>query len=75
MQQKDSEIPEHFEMSDVLKKDKGGLNGHDAEIYQSFASRDEEWHDHMTKKLLKKVDARLLPILVMMYLLNFLDRT
>ncbi|KAH8152035.1 uncharacterized protein LAJ45_04029 [Morchella importuna] len=51
------------------------LNDHDAQLYQSFASRDAEWHDHMTKQLLRKVDTRLLPILVLMYLLNFLDRT
>lgn len=51
------------------------LSDHDAQLYQSFASRDAEWHDHMTKQLLRKVDTRLLPILVLMYLLNFLDRT
>lgn len=72
MQQNDPETPEPFEM---LKGDRGNLDEHDAELYQSFASRDEEWHDHMTKQLLKKVDTRLLPILIMMYLLNFLDRT
>jgi hypothetical protein len=44
-------------------------------LYSAFASKDEEWRGHHTKKLLRKVDIRLLPILILMYLLNFLDRS
>lgn len=40
-----------------------------------FAARDEEARKALDKQLLRKVDARLLPILVCMYLLNFLDRS
>jgi len=43
-------------------------------LYEEFASKDEEWRAHMDKKLLRKVDTRMLPCLVMLYLLNFLDR-
>lgn len=39
-----------------------------------FNSRDEEWRKSATKKLVRKIDTRLLPFLVVMYLLNFLDR-
>lgn len=44
-------------------------------LYLSYASKDEEWKAYHTKKLLRKVDIRLLPLLVLMYLLNFLDRS
>ncbi|KAL4792229.1 major facilitator superfamily domain-containing protein [Aspergillus venezuelensis] len=44
------------------------------ELYQAYASKSEEWHKHMTSKLMRKVDLHLLPLLVVMYLLNFLDR-
>lgn len=43
-------------------------------LYQEFKAKDEAWHQAETKKLLRKVDVRLLPPLVAMYLLNFLDR-
>lgn len=39
-----------------------------------FNSRDEEWRKAATKKLVRKIDTRLLPFLIVMYLLNFLDR-
>ena len=44
-------------------------------IYQTIASKDEEWKAHNTARLLRKVDLRLLPLLILMYLLNFLDRS
>ncbi|KAL4937289.1 hypothetical protein BDV06DRAFT_203237 [Aspergillus oleicola] len=44
------------------------------ELYQAYASKSEEWHKQMTSKLMRKVDLHLLPLLVVMYLLNFLDR-
>ncbi|EAU37778.1 conserved hypothetical protein [Aspergillus terreus NIH2624] len=43
-------------------------------LYQAYAAKDGEWHRKMTKQLLRKVDLHLLPFLVLMYLLNFLDR-
>lgn len=46
----------------------------DEALHRQFASAGEEWHHLTTKKLLRKVDAHLLPILILMYLLNFLDR-
>jgi hypothetical protein len=43
-------------------------------IYQDFASQSNEWKTKRKKKLLRRVDWRLVPLLVTMYLLNFLDR-
>jgi hypothetical protein len=43
-------------------------------LYAEFASKDEAWKNEMDKKLVRKIDGRLLPILVVLYLLNFLDR-
>lgn len=45
------------------------------EIYLQFAAHDDAWKAIQTKKLLRKVDFRLLPFLALMYLLNFLDRS
>ncbi len=39
-----------------------------------FESRSEEWHREATKKLLRKVDLRLLPMLCLMFLMSYLDR-
>ncbi|KAL4786886.1 major facilitator superfamily domain-containing protein [Aspergillus varians] len=44
------------------------------ELYQAYASKSDEWHKQMTRRLMRKVDWHLLPLLVAMYLLNFLDR-
>ncbi|OGM48191.1 MFS transporter [Aspergillus bombycis] len=43
-------------------------------IYQTYVSQSPEWHRKMTRQLLRKVDLHLLPCLIVMYLLNFLDR-
>ncbi|KAJ5749370.1 uncharacterized protein N7511_011066 [Penicillium nucicola] len=43
-------------------------------LYQIYASKSPEWHQTMTRRLLRKVDFHLLPFLILMYLLNFLDR-
>lgn len=44
-------------------------------IYLEFAAKDDQWKALQSKKLLRKVDIRLLPCLILMYLLNFLDRS
>ncbi|CAG7934088.1 unnamed protein product [Penicillium olsonii] len=63
---------EHVEFQE--KPDhKGSVLEQDA-LYQAYASKDSEWHQAMTKRLLRKVDWHLLPFLILMYLLNFLDR-
>ncbi|KAJ5572416.1 hypothetical protein N7450_009400 [Penicillium hetheringtonii] len=43
-------------------------------LYLAYASKSPEWHRKMTRSLLRKVDLHLLPFLILMYLLNFLDR-
>jgi hypothetical protein len=37
---------------------------------QGFAAQDQPWRDAFEKRLLRKVDFRLLPLLVLMYLLS-----
>jgi hypothetical protein len=44
-------------------------------VFLEFAGKDEEWRALHTKRLLRKVDFRLLTFLALMYLLNFLDRS
>ena len=64
-----------------LEKNAAGLDsvpGADAAqkaLFLEFASKDEDWKKEMDKKLVRKIDFRLLPILVILYLLNFLDRS
>lgn len=52
-----------------------GVPADKQQLYLSYAAKDDEWKAYHTKKLLRKVDVRLLPLLVLMYLLNFLDRS
>ncbi|KAH8202427.1 hypothetical protein TruAng_003412 [Truncatella angustata] len=52
----------------------GGGNDITSNLQRQFASSTPEYHQHMTKRLLRKVDLHLLPLLILMYLLNFLDR-
>lgn len=40
-----------------------------------LAQKDEAWRQDQTKRLFRKVDLRLLLILMIICLLNFLDRT
>ena len=42
--------------------------------YTVFASKDQEWRTAFEKKLMRKVDLRLVPLLIIMYLNNFIDR-
>lgn len=51
-----------------------GVDAEQNALYREFESKDEEWHHYMKKKLMRKVDWHLLPLLILMYLLNFLDR-
>lgn len=44
-------------------------------LFVEFANKDEVWKKQMDKKLVRKIDVRLLPVLVVLYLLNFLDRS
>lgn len=63
-----------------LEKDAANLNavpGADAAqkaLFVEFANKDEVWKKQMDKKLVRKIDIRLLPVLIVLYLLNFLDR-
>jgi hypothetical protein len=39
-----------------------------------FGSKSEEWHAEYNKKLLRKIDFRMLPLLSYMFLVSYLDR-
>lgn len=65
-------MDEHVEYQEKPNH-KGSALEQDA-LYQAYASKGAEWHQTMTKRLLRKVDWHLLPFLILMYLLNFLDR-
>lgn len=62
---------EQIEFQDNPRK---ALDSDQDVLYQAYASKSPEWHQKMTRTLLRKVDSHLLPFLVLMYLLNFLDR-
>jgi hypothetical protein len=62
---------EQIEYQDPSKK---ALDTDQDVLYQAYASKSPEWHQKMTRTLLRKVDYHLLPFLILMYLLNFLDR-
>ncbi|PGH06063.1 hypothetical protein AJ80_08231 [Polytolypa hystricis UAMH7299] len=40
-----------------------------------FPTRDSKWHASYKRKLVRRLDLRLLPVVILMYTLNFLDRT
>ncbi|RYO85387.1 hypothetical protein DL764_009178 [Monosporascus ibericus] len=67
------EIEQKKDITAALKL-KDAVDEEQIMLFRQFMVADEGWHENMTKKLLRKVDLHLLPMLVMMYLLNFLDR-
>jgi hypothetical protein len=40
-------------------------------LFLAFDSKDAEWHKAFEKRLMRKVDMRLIPLLIIMYLNNF----
>lgn len=61
---------EHVEES----QDKVGSGLVDDPLYQAYFEKSPEWHQDMNRALLRKVDLHVLPFLILMYFLNFLDR-
>ncbi|KAJ2980790.1 hypothetical protein NUW58_g6853 [Xylaria curta] len=53
---------------------KRGIDEQQVAQFRQFTEADADWHRGMQKRLMRKVDIHLLPLLVLMYLLNFLDR-
>lgn len=43
--------------------------------FQSFNTKDAEWHKAFEKRLMRKVDMRLIPLLIVMYLNNFIGKS
>lgn len=71
---KKDELPEHIEVDDLANKPKA-IDQEQKVVHDAFAANGEEWKAQQNKKLLRKVDIHLLPFLVILYLLNFLDRS
>ncbi|GME25006.1 MFS transporter [Neofusicoccum parvum] len=69
------EYPDPDKDHGALPTPQKGVDEEQAALYREFESKDEEWHHYMQKKLMRKVDWHLLPLLILMYLLNFLDRS
>ena len=67
------EIEHHKEVIEEASK-KRGIDEEQVAMFRQFMDADADWHQGMTKKLMRKVDIHLLPLLILMYLLNFLDR-
>lgn len=67
-------IPDEERRSHSISRRRGSADIQQA-IFAEFASRDAAYHQTKTKELLRQVDWHLLPLLIMMYLLNFLDRS
>lgn len=68
------EFAEHIEMDSAILDSKEEIHPQQA-MFDDFASRDDGWREQQNKALLRKVDLHLLPFLIIMYLLNFLDRS
>ena len=45
------------------------------QYYSQFIANGEEWRKDFERKLMRKVDLRLIPLLVIMYINNFMDRS
>ncbi|KAI0876511.1 allantoate permease [Hypoxylon argillaceum] len=54
---------------------RGGVDEGQVALFRRFAEADAAWHRAINKRLMRKVDVHLLPLLILMYLLNFLDRS
>ncbi|KAI0147036.1 allantoate permease [Xylariaceae sp. FL1272] len=70
----DMEQIEHKKQVVEEASKKRGIDEEQIEQFRRFMDADPEWHRQMKKRLMRKVDWHLLPLLVLMYLLNFLDR-
>ncbi|KND87710.1 putative transporter [Tolypocladium ophioglossoides CBS 100239] len=73
-----TEVNEAERRSTSPKRTAGVIPGADdaqTQLFLHFASRDEEWRAVHEKKLVRRIDLHLMPFLVIMYLLNFLDRS
>jgi hypothetical protein len=67
-----------YEMeNEPVKGDAGlkGVNSAQRDVYLEFQSKDEEWKAYHSKKLLRRLDFRLLPMIILIYVLNFLDQS
>ncbi|KAI2632587.1 putative MFS transporter [Hypomontagnella submonticulosa] len=60
------------EITDLVEQ--RGIDEEQIVQFRQFTAAGEEWHHGMTKQLVRKVDFHLLPMIGLMYMLNFLDR-
>jgi hypothetical protein len=71
-----TEVTPPIEKEDVSKTEvlSSGLPSQDP-VFLAFDTKDAEWHKAFEKKLMRKVDMRLIPLLITMYLNNFVGRS
>lgn len=67
------EVEHQREIIDAAAR-KHGIDEDQIALFRQFTAASAEWHDDTAKKLMRKVDLHLLPMLILMYMLNFLDR-
>lgn len=65
------------ELREILNDNKteAAADPYQAAHFRHFATQPEEWVAGQNENLLHKIDSHLLPLLIAMYLLNFLDRS
>lgn len=66
--------PPDYQKEDVTRTDVLSDNPAINPYFQSFDAKDPGWHKAFEKKLMRKVDLRLIPLMIIMYLNNFIDR-
>ncbi|KAI2465788.1 putative MFS transporter [Annulohypoxylon bovei var. microspora] len=51
-----------------------GIDEEQVALFRKFAAAGRDFHDEITKTLTRKVDVHLIPMIALMFMLNFLDR-
>ncbi|ETN43921.1 uncharacterized protein HMPREF1541_11052 [Cyphellophora europaea CBS 101466] len=72
-----SKVPDSFPAEkELVHQEKVVTSDNPAEThyYEQFVNNGEAWRSDFEKKLVRKVDWRLIPLLIIMYLNNFIDR-
>lgn len=65
---------EHEPSSVLVNRSKDDSSSGELKIDPEYAAYDEDFSDIDEKKVLRKMDVRLIPMLAILYLLSFLDR-
>lgn len=70
-----TEVEQQKELDAVPGVTQGdGIDEEQIALFRKFERADPEFHRKMTKILTRKVDFHLMPMIALMFMLNFLDR-